>query len=127
MDITPETLAKGGSEHDHQAALFCWAALESYRLPELQLLFAIPNGGHRDRLRGGQLKAEGVKAGVPDIMLPVARSQWHGLWIEMKSPSGRLSDYQAAWIKELQKQHYQVSICYSWIEARDTILTYLKG
>lgn len=125
MGVTPEMLAMGGSESDHQKALFCWAALESIRIPQLKLLFAIPNGGQRNRVTGARLKAEGVKPGVPDIMLPVATGKWHGLWVEMKSPSGKLSDHQVFWIEELQEQNYQVSICYGWIEARDTILTYL--
>lgn len=125
MGVTPEMLAMGGSESDHQKALFCWAALESIRIPQLKLLFAIPNGGQRNRVTGARLKAEGVKPGVPDIMLPVARKQWHGLWIEMKAETNMTSSHQKIWLNALQCEGYQISICYTWIEARDTILTYL--
>ena len=80
--ITPEGLAAAGTEHAHQKAIFCWAANNFNKWPELQLMFAIPNGGTRGddkksrTIRGGKLKAEGVKAGVPDIFLPVPRHKY---------------------------------------------------
>ena len=72
------------SEHDEQAALFEWATWHTSQCPELGLLFAIPNGGHRHPVVAARLKAEGVRAGVPDICLPVARKGYHGLFVELK-------------------------------------------
>ena len=54
-------------EHVEQAALFRWAEFARARLPELTLLHAIPNGGHRHKATAARLKAEGVKRGVPDL------------------------------------------------------------
>ena len=82
--MTPEQIAKSGTEESHQTALFAWAALHANECPQLRLLLAIPNGGLRNKVTAGKLKAQGVKAGVPDIFLPVARGRYHGLWIEMK-------------------------------------------
>ena len=62
------------SEHHEQCALFAWLRLQ---WPDLdRVSFAIPNGGHRHKAVAGKLKAEGVKAGVPDIFIayPIARS-----------------------------------------------------
>ena len=67
------------SEHAEQVALFKWAEFAAARWPELTLMHAIPNGGHRNKITAARLKAEGVRAGVPDICLPVARGGWHGL------------------------------------------------
>ena len=91
---TPESLAKAGSEHAEQTALFCWAALPEVRAeyPVLELMFAIPNGGERNKIVAGNLKAEGVKAGVLDIFLPVPSKGWHGLFIEMKVAGIKLED-----------------------------------
>ena len=75
------------SEHSEQAALFRWAAMQSKSIPALALLLAIPNGGARSLTTGGRLKAEGVKAGVPDIVLPVPRGSYASLWIELKRPA----------------------------------------
>lgn len=144
--ITPEQLAKPNTEHAHQAALFCWAAMTAANLIQvpqslcnvLQNLFAIPNGDQRGdgtqrgaQIAGGRLKAEGQKNGVPDIMLAWSVAHWHGLFIEMKhertrnNKFGGLSIEQCEWHERLRVAGYRVVVCYSWIEARDEILKYL--
>jgi len=104
-------------EHQAQAALFRWAELQRRRLPELNLLFAIPNGG----------KAEGVKAGVPDICLPVARGEFHGLFIEMKAGRNKPTQSQVAWHYHLSQQGYRVAVCYGFEPAIELIEGYLRG
>lgn len=112
-------------EHQHQVALFNWARYQTRRYPELDVLFAIPNGGARDKRTGGRLKAEGVKAGVSDIMLPVARHGFHGLWIELKAPDGSVQENQKDWAEKMTAQGYKAVICWSWTEARDCLVEYL--
>lgn len=120
--MTPEQIAKGGSEHAHQAALFCWAA--SY--PALRWMFAIPNGGSRDKITAGKLKAEGVKAGVADVFLPVPKNGFHGLWIEMKKPEdGKPSDKQLEFRDAMLTNGYGHCICYGWEEAASIIKLYM--
>ena len=53
------------SEHLTQKAFFEWAALQ--RIPGIELLHATPNGGGRSKAEAGRLKAEGVRAGQPDV------------------------------------------------------------
>jgi hypothetical protein len=115
------------TESQEQKALFEWACLMTAKYKELELLFHIPNGGRRDAITGARLKAEGVKPGVPDLMLPVARNTYNGLFIEMKSASGWLNDNQARWIELLQNQNYCVVVCYGFNEARNILLNYLMG
>lgn len=50
-----------------------------------------PAGGG-GKARGGQLKARGLKAGVPDILL-IKHGQAH--WIELKTDDGKVSPAQA--------------------------------
>lgn len=71
------------TEAQEQMTLFSWAAMQSGKYPELNLLYHVPNGGSRHKAEAGRLRAEGVKAGVPDLCLPVARGQYHGLYIEL--------------------------------------------
>lgn len=123
--ITPEQLAAAGTEHAHQAALFQWIATQTQH-PLLKLCFAIPNGGHRSKATAARLKAEGVKAGVPDIFLPVARGGFHGLFIEMKIKGGRLSAHQDDWYHALRKQGYSSRVCFGWVEAKDTLNWYME-
>lgn len=123
--MTPEQLSKSGSEHGHQMALFAWATLARQEWPQLGLLFAIPNQ-RAGVVAGAFFKAEGTKAGVPDLMLPVARGSWHGLFLELKKPGGIPTKEQMNWIDKLLKQNYFATVAYGWEEAKEVILTYLR-
>ena len=118
-------------EHVEQAMLFDWAERASGRTPELKLLFAIPNaGGYTGGFKANvarvmKMKREGVKSGVPDLMWPVARGRYHGLFIEMKAgPTSRVRPEQKEWHAALRAQGYAVRVSYSWDAARDTIERY---
>jgi hypothetical protein len=128
MAPTPEQLASAGTEAAHQTALFCWAALpeQQTKYPELKLMFHIPNGGTRNKVEAGHLKAQGVKAGVPDIFLPVPTPWCAGLFIEMKVKLNKTSKQQDDYIDELRAQRYDTQVCYSWIEAKNYIVGYLE-
>ncbi len=76
---------KLNDESGQQEALFTWAAYNAGRMPELEYLHHVPNGGKRDKATAMALKRQGVKAGVPDIVLPAAREGYHGLYIELKA------------------------------------------
>ena len=110
-----------------QTALFQWAGLSAGKYPELRLMFHIPNGNRRDLVTGYHLKQQGLKAGLPDVCLPVARGQYHGLYLELKSERGRLQENQKAWLNDLSKQGYMCAVCYGFDEAKNTILNYLRG
>lgn len=114
------------SESQEQINLFQWANLQSCKTPELKLLFHIPNGGKRNIVTARRLKAEGVKAGVPDLFLPVSRGGFHGLFIEMKAGKNKTTEKQNVWIKDLREQGYQVVVCYGCEEAIAEIKKYLK-
>ncbi len=158
--MTPWEIAKPGTESAHQKALFAWAAMaerhgfkaawdeECYRgnfghkfltssAPELKWLFAIPNGGARNAITAGRMKAEGVKKGVADIFLPVTRRKeslihendvklYGGLWVEMKKEKEKLSLEQENFKSFCHFQGYKFEVCYSWIEAAKAIETYLS-
>lgn len=114
------------SEHEHQAAVIQWARLAQY--PGLDLLFAVPNGGLRTKAEAGKLKAEGVKSGVPDLCLPVARGPYHGLFLEMKKPGvRRASEAQNWWIESLMKQGYFAHVASGVDEAIAVLKWYCKG
>ncbi len=132
MPITPEQLAASGTEHGHQAAIFCWAA--SSGIPELKWLFAVPNGFYGTAAQKGKMKAEGLKAGVPDIWLPVpmrsmddngVRNNYCGLVIELKVGKNKPTAEQSEWIDYLNDVGYYARACWNWETARDKILTYL--
>lgn len=113
-------------EAHEQAALFRWiedAAVHQY--PELALLYHIPNGGKRNKAEAAHLKQQGVKAGVPDLCLPVARGKWHGLYIEMKVRDNRPTENQENWIHQLREQGYVAEVCYGFRQAAEILVNYL--
>lgn len=99
-------------EHDLQTACVRWFR---YRHPRLaRCLIAVPNGGRRDAVTGAKLKAEGVTAGVSDLLLLVPRGCFHGLCIEMKTPQGRQSEAQLRWQLEMEIQGYKYALVRSF-------------
>lgn len=128
----PAKYALSGSEDAHQVALFMKAAQNFDKYPELKLMFAIPNGGFRNKSEAARLKAMGVKRGVPDILLPVKRSLWSGLFVELKRPAapgkreGTTSDEQDDWIDDLKAQGFGAMVCVGYEMAWNTIIAYLE-
>lgn len=114
------------TEAQEQRFLFQWAGLAEQKYPELKLLHHVPNGGKRDARTAVNLKKEGVKAGVPDIVLPVARGGFHGLYIELKVGRNKTSLKQDEWIEALKEEGYFVQVCYGWNAAREVIEEYLN-
>lgn len=157
--ITPESMflrvsEPKATESAHQKALMIWAAMNAHNDERLKLLFAIPNGGERNKIVAAGMKAEGVRSGVPDLCLPVPKFETHhcnqyapsqqmvcaGLYIEMKRPSERLKrrpehkwdtggvkPNQVDWLNALEAQGYKCVVCYHWYEAASEIKMYLTG
>lgn len=124
-------------EHNEQVALMQWAHAQQNVYPQLALLFAIPNGGLRSKITAAKLRAEGAKAGVSDLFLPVACGDrdvvedaiipYHGLWIEMKVHPNRPTREQVDWLIDMNGQGYATFIAYGWEEAKDALVKYLDG
>lgn len=115
------------SESEEQINLFTWAQYRIGAHPELDLMYHIPNGGKRDQSTAKRLKAEGVKAGVPDVCLPIARGGFHSLYIEMKAGRNKATESQSKWIKELNANGNLAVVCYGWVDASNVITKYLNG
>ena len=115
-------------EHSEQVNLIKWWAMAHNRFGVAEdLLFAIPNGGERNVIVASRLKAEGVRAGVPDLFLAAKRGNYGGLFIEMKKPKGgRVSDNQKAMLQSLSDSGYLTSVCKGWLEAKSQIEQYLR-
>ena len=106
------------TEHQEQVAFVEWWG---YQFPGV-LLLAIPNGGWRSPATAGRLKAEGVRAGVPDLFVPA----WN-LWIEMKrSKGGHLSPAQVEMINYLRGVGHAVAVCHGFEEARSVALDHAR-
>lgn len=115
-------------EGKEQEALFEWSNFAEGRYPELALLHHVPNGGKRTPWEGQAFKRRGVKPGVPDLDLPVARGGFIGLRIELKrvGEGKRTTAEQDWWIHHLRYQGHQVLVCEGWEAAKKAIVKYLE-
>ena len=115
------------TESEEQRSLFDWATIAAGKYPALNLLFHIPNEGKRSQWTGARMRSEGLKSGVPDLCLPVARSGYHGLYIELKAGKNKPTANQLAWLEALEAQGYKTAVCYGWEAAKNVIEAYLKS
>lgn len=118
---TPKVTPDEHNESWHQKQLIQWCR----QFPWGQFLFHVPNettGGPSWVVRNRQM---GCKKGVPDLMLPVPMGDYHGLFIEMKRPGGRMDEYQRRWNAALKQFGYLAICCYGWEEAKDVLLGYM--
>jgi hypothetical protein len=121
-------------EHDIQTAFFDWldryAALRwnRYTVANRFQAFSIPNDGQRSICAALWHRAQGLRAGVPDVFIPIPSINYHGLWIEFKRDSGsRVSIAQMEWIRQLQDCCYCVRVCRSVDEAINVVTAYMEG
>ena len=112
-------------EHQIQCACVKWFNLQ---YPQYRgLLFAVPNGGARSKATAGKLKAEGVVAGVADLILLVPRfvignyNFAFGLCLETKSKTGRQTPEQKEWQKKVEEQRFAYIVYRSFDEFKDII------
>lgn len=93
------------------------------------LIYHVPNGGHRHKLVAIKLKEQGVRAGVPDLVLPMARGGYFGLYIEFKATppnDAAVSSSQHEWIRQLNLQGYLAIVCRGHFDAMEQIRAYLR-
>lgn len=125
-------------EDAEQAAVFEWAQWQPCGQGKiLDYLVHIPNGGYRSPVEAARLKALGVRAGVSDLLLPLPRLTYHGLWIEMKrqlkhfrgpaESQKAVSQEQLDWIAAMQRQGYAACVCYGADEAMKVLAGYTCG
>jgi len=116
------------TEHQEQVSLMQWVEMSKGKYPMLEMLAAVPNGGARHIAVARKLKAEGVKAGYPDILLDWPAGGHHGLRIELKRlKGGQVSPAQKDWLARLNAAGYKATVCRGWIEAKTIIEDYLNA
>lgn len=122
----PVRAKKIDREGMEQAALMMEIAV---RYPQAaKLIYHVPNGGHRHKQVAIELKKQGVRAGVPDLVLPMARGGYFGLYIEFKAKppyDAAVSPAQDAYLQALTEQGYLAIVCRGHIDAIEAIRSYM--
>ncbi len=116
------------TEDQEQEALIQWCMANGRRYKGLDRIFAIPNGGYRDKRNAVTLKRTGTRSGVPDLCIPVPMGRWHGMYIEMKRRKYyKVSDEQKDWLGYLQSAGYMAVVAYGFDDAVRKIQEYWRG
>lgn len=92
-----------------------------------EVTFKIPNEGKRSLPLALIMKAEGLKPGVPDIFIPWPTPSHHGMFIEFKSKTNKLTKQQQDMFDKLTRRGYACQLCYTWIEAASAFTQYLNA
>ena len=96
-------------EHQIQKAIAQYLDIRGY------CWWAVPNGGSRSLITATRLKAEGVKAGVPDITL-IHNGMFYGIEVKKpktSTPMGRLTVKQKTMIRSIEGAGAEVGVVYS--------------
>lgn len=125
------------TEQQEQIASLAWLKLKYPAAWEVT--FSLPNEGKISTSTGFMMKKAGVKAGVPDLFMGVQKIYREetngkkntylipGLFIEMKSSKGKLSEYQKNMHASLRNKGYAVKTCYSSDEFIEFVTKYLSN
>jgi hypothetical protein len=108
------------TEHKLQVACVKWFR---YQFPHY-LIFSIPNERKVSPIAGKRFKDAGRVAGIPDLCIPVPCYNYHGMFVELKSKKGKLSDNQKA-VHKILENNYKVVTCYSFDEFQQAVKDYL--
>ena len=76
---------------------------------------------------GARLKAEGMVAGVADLLLLIPTDEYGSLAIEMKTPTGRLSDSQKEWREVYERAGNKYIVCRSFEQFMCEVVDYMKN
>jgi len=113
------------SEQAEQVLVRQWRDLMMSEIPVLRWLVAIPNGGMRHKRIAAQLKAEGVVAGVSDLILIHRQRGYNGLAIEMKKEGGRLTPDQKEFLAHAASENFFAVCAFSGNVAIDILEWYI--
>jgi len=119
------------NESAAQIELFKLIRLRAKTSAKWNSIFAIPNGGLRNKTVAAKMQAEGAKAGVWDIFVPIQTETRAGLFIEMKHGKNKTTAAQTEFLHTLSEANigfksYEWRICYNHKEAYDAICDYFQ-
>ncbi len=118
---------RASPEEDLHRSCMEWVLLSASRHPILKWMVHVPNGGKRPKGEAGKLKAMGAKPGYPDLTLPRRAGPWTGLAIELKSPTGTVSQDQKEWLTAFLAEGWLVAVVRSLDDFIAVVQVFLEG
>lgn len=126
FDFKNRKVKRKQDEFLSQKEVVLWARINAPFHRPLNFLSASLNGVKLTPAQYVKAFQSGMNAGFPDLELPCARRGYHGLYIEMKSEKGKLSEHQIEWAKYLGEEKYFFYLARSSEQAIKCLKWYLK-
>ena len=114
------------TEEEEQKTVISWCRVNESRWPEMGLIYHVPNEGKRSKATAAAEKAMGLRSGVSDLCLPVAKAGFHGMYIELKAMDGKVSKNQKEFLAAVIEQGYFGCVCWGAEDAIDVICRYMR-
>lgn len=109
----------------HRESKLQQACVRWFRLQYPQhLIVAIPNGGQRSAVEAAIMQAEGVTAGMPDLMILIPGRV---LFVEMKYGKNKATEKQKAIHEKLITLKFKVQTCYSFDDFYKIVNTFVNN
>lgn len=124
MDESSKVVAKRHTESNEQIAAMDWLRSQH---PEIALhTLHIGNERKASYYAGYIMKRMGVLKGASDLFMAWPNGGYHGMFIEVKSLTGRPSPEQKAFIQRMIDVGYYACICYGADEVINTMKYYIN-
>lgn len=101
-------------------------SLIRFKFPMLNY-FHVPNEGKRTLAGNAKLKRQGLLAGVSDIIILTPNKDYHGLVIELKVKTGRVSDSQKNFLQQCLRNGFYACVVYSLDALKEVLTDYLEN
>lgn len=118
-------------EGSEQAVLIRWLHAEQQRRTQVGHLYPVtyhvPNGGQRNKKTAADLKRQGVKSGVSDLVVMDARGGWFGLYLEFKATPphhAATAKSQREWLALAEERGYCAVLARGYEEAQAVLRWY---
>lgn len=115
------------SEAAEQIKVFEWAYWVKNKYPGIETMYHIANEGKRSASNGAYMKRQGLKSGVSDICVPVARCGYNNLYIELKTRNNKATKEQLKFIELINRYGGKALVVYEADNAIEVIKAYFEG
>lgn len=86
----------------------------------------VPNSLFSNHISAGWHKRQGMKAGVPDILIFEPTKTYHGLAIELKVGKNKPTERQQEWLDDLKARGWRTEVVYNLRDFAGIVSQYLN-
>lgn len=112
-------------EDNELVKFFDWVRLHEERDPRLKSIYHVGNERKTSPRQGAWLKRKGVRAGIPDVVVPIPMGSDAALYVELKIKPNKLSDAQGEMCTLLHCNGNRVRVAWSGDELIKIVTDYL--